>query len=133
MQADAAEKQQMALPTLRMVFERAGQTQARVDAWREQLADHELKASRKDAQARDLRRQIDELRTQLARYTESMDEELTPGRERVAQRTRDGLSFERAFTEHSEVLLRHLRTRPECRDLLDEIAPRPANPAVVRA
>ncbi len=133
MQADAAEKQQMALPTLRMVFERAGQTQARVDAWREQLADHELKASRKDAQARDLRRQIDELRTQLARYTESMDEELTPGRERVAQRTRDGLSFERAFTEHSEVLLRHLRTRPECRDLLDEISPRPANPAGVRA
>ncbi len=133
MQADAAEKQGMALPTLRMVFERAGQTQARVDAWREQLADHELKASRKDAQARDLRRQIEELRTQLARYTESMDEELTPGRERVAQRTREGVTYERAFTEHSEVLLRHLRTRPECRDLLDEIVPRRADATHVRA
>ncbi|MBL8600973.1 MAG: protein kinase [Myxococcales bacterium] len=134
-QADAAEKQGLALPTLRMVFERAGQMQARVDAWREQLADHELRAARKDAQARDLRRQIDELRTQLARYTESMEEELSPGRERVAQRTREGLTFERAFAEHSELLLKHLRNRPECRDLLEEIAPRQAQPesTVVRA
>ena len=38
----------------------------------------------KDAQARDLRRQIEELRAQLARYAEALEEDLASGREKVA-------------------------------------------------
>ena len=30
--------------------------------------------------------------------------------------------FERSFSESSDVLLRHLRGRPECRDLFEELA-----------
>jgi hypothetical protein len=107
--------------TLRAVFERAGQMQAFVDAKREVLAEHELRAA-KDAQARDLRRQIEDLRAQLARYAEAMEEELTQGRERVAARTREGIQYERSFSEASETLLRHLRGRPECRDLVEELS-----------
>ncbi|MEZ4392178.1 MAG: hypothetical protein R3A48_13870 [Polyangiales bacterium] len=121
-QADQAERQGHPVATLRAVFERAGQMQAFVDARREALAEHELRAAKKDSQARDLRRQIEDLRAQLARYAEAMEDELTQGRERVAVRTREGIQFERGFTEASDVLLRHLRGRPECRDLVEELS-----------
>ncbi|MBI5514689.1 MAG: protein kinase [Deltaproteobacteria bacterium] len=122
MQADAAEKQGLGVQALRQVFERAGQMQAFVDARREALAEHELRAAKKDAQAKDLRRQIEELRAQLARYAEALEEDIAQGRERVAQRTREGLTYEKSFAEASEVLMRHLRGRPECRDLFEELA-----------
>ncbi|MFO0629571.1 MAG: protein kinase [Polyangiales bacterium] len=121
-QADQAERQGLPVATMRAVFERAGQMQAFVDAKREVLAEHELRAAKKDSQARDLRRQIEDLRAQLARYAEAMEEELTQGRERVAARTREGIQYERSFSEASETLLRHLRGRPECRDLVEELS-----------
>ena len=106
---------------LRTVYERAGAAVALVDAKRDQLREHELKASGKDAQARDLRRQIEELRAQLARYAEALEEDLSSGREKVAARTREGLSYEKAFSEVSVLLLNHLKAKPEARDLLQEL------------
>ena len=75
----------------------------------------------KDAQARDLRRQIEELRAQLARYAEALEEDLASGREKVAARTREGLAFEKAFSEVSTLLLNHLKAKPEARDLLQDL------------
>jgi serine/threonine-protein kinase len=121
-QAEQAEKGPAQPGVLRQAYERLGAAQAFVDARREMLQEHEQRAARKDAQARDLRRQIEELRAQLARYAEAMEEDLATGRERVAQRTRDALGFEKAFGEASEVLVRALRGRPECRDLFEELA-----------
>ncbi len=108
-------------PTLRAVYERAGATVALVDAKREQLKEHEAKAAGKDTQARDLRRQIEELRAQLARYAEALEEDLSSGREKVAARTREGLAYEKAFSEVSTLLLNHLKAKPEARDLLQEL------------
>jgi eukaryotic-like serine/threonine-protein kinase len=108
-------------PQLRAVFERAGAAAALVEARREQLTLHEQKAAAKDTQARDLRRQIEELRAQLARYAEALEEDLTSGREKVAARTREGLAYEKAFSEVSSLLLNHLKTRPEARDLLQDL------------
>jgi serine/threonine-protein kinase len=108
-------------PTLRTIYERAGATLALVDAKREQLREHELKAAAKDTQARDLRRQIEELRAQLARYAEALEEDLSNGREKVAARTREGLAYEKAFSEVSTLLLNHLKAKPEARDLLQEL------------
>jgi serine/threonine-protein kinase len=108
-------------PTLRAVYERAGATLALVDAKREQLREHEAKAAAKDTQARDLRRQIEELRAQLARYAEALEEDLSNGREKVAARTREGLAYEKAFSEVSTLLLNHLKAKPEARDLLQEL------------
>jgi hypothetical protein len=75
----------------------------------------------KDQQARDLRRQIDELRAQLSRYAEALEEDLASGREKVAARTREGLAFEKAFSEVSMLLLNHLKAKPEARDLLQDL------------
>jgi serine/threonine-protein kinase len=108
-------------PTLRAIYERAGATVALVDAKREQLREHEQKAAAKDTQARDLRRQIEELRAQLARYAEALEEDLSNGREKVAARTREGLAYEKAFSEVSTLLLNHLKAKPEARDLLQEL------------
>ncbi|HEY8042374.1 MAG TPA: protein kinase [Polyangiaceae bacterium] len=108
-------------PQLRAIFERAGAAVALVDAKREQLREHEQKASAKDAQARDLRRQIEELRAQLARYAEALEEDLSNGREKVAARTREGIAYEKAFSDVSTLLLNHLKARPEARDLLQEL------------
>jgi len=110
-----------AITQLRAVFERAGAATALVEARREQLQTHEQKAAQKEAQARDLRRQIEELRAQLSRYAEALEDDLTNGREKVAGRTREGVAYEKAFSEASTLLLTHLKAKPEARDLLQEL------------
>ena len=120
-QADQAAQQGGNATALRAVFERAGAAAALVEARREHLADREQKAQVKDAQARDLRRQIDELRAQLARYAEALEEDLASGREKVAARTREGLQYEKSFADASTLLINHLKTKPEARDLLQEL------------
>jgi serine/threonine-protein kinase len=103
------------------IFERAGAAAAIAKAKREQLARYEAKKNTREATARDLRRQIEELRAQLVRYAEALEEDLASGREKVAQRTREGLSFEKAFSEATQTLLGALRNKPECRDLLTQL------------
>jgi serine/threonine-protein kinase len=120
-QADQAAQQGGNPATLRTIYERAGAAASLLDARREALAEREQKASVKDQHARDLRRQIDELRAQLARYAEALEEDLAAGREKVASRTREGLNFEKAFSDVSTLLLNHLKTKPEARDLLQEL------------
>jgi serine/threonine-protein kinase len=116
-QADAAERNgQMT----RAVFERAGAAEATIQAKREWLHNREAKRSAREASARDLRRQIEELRGQLARYAEALEEDLASGREKVAARTREGLAFEKSFVDVTNQLIGHLKGKPECRDLLLE-------------
>jgi serine/threonine-protein kinase len=103
------------------IFERAGAAAATAQAKREQLGRYENKKAAREANARDLRRQIEELRGQLQRYAEALEEDLTQGREKVALRTREGVGFEKAFSEGSNMLLSHLRGKPECRDLVSEL------------
>jgi serine/threonine-protein kinase len=117
----AADSTNGAGPQARQVFERAGAAAALVDAKKELLREHEQKAATKDVLARDLRRQIEELRAQLARYAEALEEDLSSGREKVAARTREGLAFEKAFSDVSGLLLNHLKAKPEARDLLQEL------------
>jgi hypothetical protein len=117
----AADQASGAGAQVRALFERAGATVAFVEAKREQLKAHEQKAAAKEALARDLRRQIDELRAQLARYAEALEEDLSSGREKVATRTREGVAYEKAFSEASVLLLNHLKGKPEARDLLQEL------------
>jgi serine/threonine-protein kinase len=105
----------------RAVFEKAGAASALLDAKREQQREHEHKAQQKEAQARDLRRQIEELRAQLARYAEALEEDLSSGREKVAARTREGIAYEKAYSDVSSLLLNHLKGKPEARDLMQEL------------
>jgi serine/threonine-protein kinase len=120
-QADQAAQQGGNPMTLRTIYERTGAAAALLDARREALGEREQKANVKDALAKDLRRQIDELRAQLARYAEALEEDLNAGREKVATRSREGTNFEKAFSDVSMLLLNHLKAKPEARDLLQEL------------
>jgi serine/threonine-protein kinase len=108
-----------------VVFERAGAAAATLTAKKEQLGRYESKKSAREATARDLRKQIEDLRSQLARYAEALDEDLASWREKVGLRTREGLSFEKGFSEACNALLAHLRGKPECRDLMTQIMAQP--------
>ncbi|MBM4363632.1 MAG: hypothetical protein FJ104_13200, partial [Deltaproteobacteria bacterium] len=94
-----------------------------VEIRRSQLKQREAKRGAREATAKDLRRQIEELRAQLARYAEALEEDLASGREKVAAKTRDGLKFEESYSKASASLLAHLKGKPECRELLAEAFP----------
>jgi serine/threonine-protein kinase len=116
--ADSADRQGNAS---RALFERSGASQALVDAKREQIAARDAKRSAREAVARDLRRQIEQLRAQLARYAEALEEDLASRREKVALRAREAIALERTFTDVTNILLQHLKGKQECRDLLTEL------------
>jgi serine/threonine-protein kinase len=103
------------------VFERAGASSALVKAKRDEGARYGERQQNCEKSARSLRRQIEQLRGQLSRYAEALEEDLTRGRNQVAERTREGLRFEKAFSEVTDKLLKDLRDKPECRDLLPEL------------
>jgi len=107
----------------RQIYEQSGAALAMVEVKRQQLKQREAKRAAREAIAKDLRRQIEELRAQLARYAEALEEDLASGREKVAARTREGLKFEDAFTKATATLINHLKGKPECRELMNEIMP----------
>ncbi|QQR91453.1 MAG: protein kinase [Myxococcales bacterium] len=107
---------------LRTVFEELGAAKANLDAVMLMAHDGENRINQRESIARDLRKQIEELRQQLRRYSESLESDLATGRERIAGRVREALNFERKFSEVSAQLLAHLRDRPECHELLEEMA-----------
>jgi len=117
-QADQAERSGQGT---RQVFESAGAAIAMVEAQKQWLKTREAKRTGRESTAGDLRRQIEELRGQLGRYAEALEEDLSSGREKVAVRTREGLKYEKAFGDAFALLMSHLKGRPECRDLMSEL------------
>src|SRR6187399_922124 len=105
----------------RAIYEQAGAASAMVEAQRQWLKTRETRRTGREASAADLRRQIEELRGQLARYAEALEEDLATGREKVAARAREGLKYEKSFFEASNVLMTHLKGKPECRELMNEL------------
>jgi predicted nucleic acid-binding Zn-ribbon protein len=124
-QADTAEARRM---MERAIYERAGAAAARVEGLRENLDKLQQKRLARENVARDLRKQIEELRSQLGRYAEALEEDLSGGREKVAARSREALTFEKGFSDVSSVLINHLKGRPECRDLMNELVAQVAPP-----
>ncbi|MFP6686158.1 MAG: protein kinase [Polyangiaceae bacterium] len=117
-QADASAAQKEFNPG---IYERAGAALAAMTAKAEELGRYEQRQLTCTEQARGLRRQIDQLRAQLDRYFEALEADLSRGREQIVERTQDGLKLETAFGETSNKLLRDLKDKPECRDLVREI------------
>lgn len=110
------------LALLKKVFEEAGAAKARLEGFRQLIEDSEGRSKVKEDHAKDLRRQIDELRGQLQRYGDALETDLAAGRDRIATRVREALSYEKAFMDASQLLMNHLRGRPECRDVFDELS-----------
>lgn len=119
-QAELVSAQNHDMLTLRRAFEAAGGARARMEALGSIIQDYEERATRREADATALRQQIDELRTQLQRYSEALENELASGRDRIGQRVREALSYERQFGEASAELIAHFRGRPEYREMLED-------------
>jgi chromosome segregation ATPase len=119
--ADQSAKEVRDLATLRRIFEEAGAARAQVEELSRIAQRHEGRASQREEAAKDLRRQIDELKAQLSRYGDALENDLATGRERIATRVREALGYEQTFTSSQALLLTHLKGRPECRELIDEL------------
>lgn len=105
----------------RVAFEEATSSRSRAEVLAEVMADHERRAQHKEKSAGDLRRQIEELRGQLARYGDALENDLAAGRDRIATRVREALAYEKTFTDSSAVLMSHLKGRPEVGELMEEM------------
>jgi eukaryotic-like serine/threonine-protein kinase len=119
--ADTAAKDVRDMSTLRRVFEEAGASRAQADELGRLAQRHESRAFSREESAKDLRRQIDELKAQLSRYGDALENDLATGRERIATRVREALGYEQTFASSTALLLNHLKSRPECRELIDEL------------
>jgi serine/threonine-protein kinase len=119
--AEQAAKETRDLPILRKAFEEAGAARAQVEELSRLSQRHETRAQTREEAARDLRRQIDELRAQLSRYGDALENDLAAGRERIATRVREALGYEQGFMAATNLLMTHLRARPECRELIEEL------------
>jgi serine/threonine protein kinase/predicted nucleic acid-binding Zn-ribbon protein len=106
---------------LRTVYEEVGVWRARAQTLQEVINDHQQRVQQRERTASDLRRQIEDLRAQLQRYSEALENDLSAGRERIATRVKEALGYEKGFAEASELLKRHLKDRPECRELMEEM------------
>ena len=110
------------LEQLRRGAEAIGAARAQVEVLRSIAQDYENRARAREDVAAERRKQIEELRDQLQRYSEALENDLQAGRERIATRVREALRYEKAFTEASDLLVDHLREKPECRELIEVIA-----------
>jgi serine/threonine-protein kinase len=102
-------------------YEALGAARAQAEVLDSVARDYERRARSKEDIAVERRKQIEDLRAQLKRYSEALDNDLQTGRERISNRVREALEYERAFGDASDLLLDHLRDKPECRELLEDI------------
>jgi serine/threonine-protein kinase len=119
--SNAKDVASLELPKLKQMFEALGAARARAEAIQRHHEFQLTHASEREKLAADLRKQIDELRKQLQRYSDALENDLATGRDRIATRVKEALGFEKRFDEASLVLLQHLRDKPECRDLIEEL------------
>ncbi len=109
------------LEAMRSAFERVGSARARAQTLGEVLQGFTQRAKEYEDRAAGLKKQIEQLRAQLQRYSDALEADLAAGRERIATRVREAVSYENAFTNDTELLVRHLEEIPECRELLEEV------------
>lgn len=107
--------------SMRKLYEDVGAARARSDTLAEVQRDYEQRAEERERYGAGLRKQIDDLRSQLQRYSEALENDLQSGRDRIATRVREALGYEKAFTDAATLLVAHLKGRPECREVLDEL------------
>ncbi len=105
----------------RSAFEDVGASRARAQTLQEIITDHQSQVQHMESAAADLRRQIDELRAQLQRYSDALETDLSTGRDRIATRVREALGYEKRFVDASATLMAHLKDRPECAELVEEL------------
>ncbi|MCZ6807567.1 MAG: protein kinase [Deltaproteobacteria bacterium] len=109
------------LDRIRKGYEALGAARAEVEVLDGVARDYDQRARNKEEAAAERRKQIEQLRAQLKRYSEALENDLQTGRERIANRVGKALNYEKAFGEASRLLLDDLRDKPECQELLQHI------------
>ncbi|MEM6955117.1 MAG: protein kinase [Myxococcota bacterium] len=104
------------------LLQAAGAAHGRAEALGAVQGDYERRAKEREPYAAGLRKQGDELKAQLVRYSEALESDLQAGRDRIATRVREALSYEESFIDASGKLLAHLSGRPECSEVLEDVA-----------
>ncbi len=102
------------------VYVAIGNRGARVETLGEIISDYDRIAHERVSYSAQLRKQIAELRSQLQRYSEALENDLQAGRDRIATRVREALEYEQKFQQSSTVLMEHLKGKPECREILED-------------
>jgi serine/threonine-protein kinase len=106
---------------IRRGYESLGAARAQAEVLDNVARDYDRRARSKEEVATERRKQIEELRAQLKRYSEALEADLQTGRERIANRVHEALEYEKAFGDATDLLLDHLRDKAECRELLEHI------------
>ena len=109
------------LRALRPIFEACGGARAKVEACQGQIERHLSHATRHEGRANELRKQIDDLRSQLQRYSDALENDLITGRDRIAAKVKEAIGYEQRFGEASSTLIRQLREKAECRDMIEDL------------
>jgi serine/threonine-protein kinase len=109
------------LPVLREAFEAVGAARATLEAGQRQAERYLAMAKRHEGRAAELRKQIEDLRSQLQRYSDALENDLSSGRERIAAKVKEALGYEERFGAASALLVKNLRDRPECQDMIEDI------------
>jgi serine/threonine-protein kinase len=105
----------------RTLFERAGAARALIDVKANWVDNRHNRCDEHEKTAAALRSQIEELRGQLTRYAGAVEDDLNSGREKIAEKSRKGLEYEKRFMEACETVISSVRGRPEVRELLVEL------------
>lgn len=99
-----------------------GAAHGRADALGAVQADYDRRATEREQYGAGLRKQVNELKAQLVRYSEALETDLQSGRDRIATRVREALGYEKSFMAASTALLGHLAGKAECQDVLEDVA-----------
>ncbi|MDH5492949.1 MAG: serine/threonine protein kinase, partial [Myxococcales bacterium] len=118
-QAQQASMASQPMDVQRTLLEEIGVYRGRGEALQMIEDEYRRRAAERRTYAAGLSKQMDDLKRQLERYSEALENDLQAGRDRIATRVREALGYEKAFTDASAQLVHHLRGRPECRELLE--------------
>lgn len=113
----------------RTLYERAGAARALIDVKASWVDNRHKRCNEHEKSAAALRGQIEELRGQLTRYAGAVEDDLNSGREKIAERSRKGLEYEKRFMEGCEIVISSVRGRPEVRELLVQLGEAPPLPS----
>ena len=91
------------LDRIRKGYEALGAARAEVEVLDGVARDYDQRARNKEEAAAERRKQIEQLRAQLKRYSEALENDLQTGRERIANRVGKALNYEKAFGEASRL------------------------------
>lgn len=120
--AEAAERQKMNVSELKQIFREAGAHRAEAEVAERLVHDYEARAQDRERVAHTLRKQIDDLKAQLQRFSEAHEVELAAGRDAIALKVQEALGYEKAFSDASVLLMKHLKDKPEVRELMKDLA-----------